>query len=155
MKRLILLLGIVILIGLSSCNTGHGNNALLQRSFPTMSWERFDFIQNDVEIKKATSYDLALSVTFDSTYAYNYFAVVFTVFDSYDNPFRTKAYQFRLKDKDGSWKSTLVDGGYHFTFPLNSDLTINEPGVYCFQLENHMPITPLLGIKEISIQRNK
>lgn len=119
-----------------------------------MSWERFDFIKEDIEIKKATTYDLALAVSFDSTYVYDNLSVVFTVFDSYDNPLRTKAYQFRLKEKDGSWKSTLVDGCYRFTFPINSELTINEPGVYRFQLESRMPITPLMGIKEISVIRN-
>jgi gliding motility-associated lipoprotein GldH len=119
-----------------------------------MSWERFDFVKSDIEINKATTYDLALSVSFDSTYTYDYLSVVFTVFDSYDNPLRTKAYQFRLKEKDGSWKSTPVDDSYHFSFPINSELTINEPGVYRFQLESRMPITPLYGIKEISIIRN-
>ena len=154
MKRSILFLGIVFAIGFCSCSTGSGSKTLLYRAFPTMSWERFDFIKENIEIKKATTYDLALAVSFDSTYVYDDLSVVFTVFDSYDNPLRTKAYQFRLKEKDGSWKSTFVDGCYRFTFPINSELTINEPGVYCFQLESRMPITPLYGIKEISVIRN-
>lgn len=155
MKKLILFLGIIFLIGLSSCSTKSKGNVLLSRDFPTMSWERFDFLRADIEVKKATTYDLALKVTFDPSYTYDYLSVVFTVFDSYDNPFRTKAYQFRLKEQDGSWKSTLVDSCYHFTFPINNELTVNEPGVYNFQLENRMPITPLYGIKEISIISNK
>ena len=154
MKRLILFLGIIFLAGICSCSTGSGSKTLLHRSFPTMSWERFDIVKSDIVIKKATTYDLTLDVLFDSSYTYNDLSVVFTVFDSYDNPLRTKAYQFRLKDKGGSWKSTFVDGGYHFSFPINSELTINEPGVYSFQLESRMPITPLYGIKEISIIRN-
>ena len=154
MKRSLLFLGIVFVIGICSCSTNSGNKTLLYRSFPTMSWERFDFIKEDIEIKKATTYDLALAVSFDSTYVYDNLSVVFTVFDSYNNPLRTKAYQFRLKEKDGSWKSAFVDGYYRFTFPINSELTINEPGVYRFQLESRMPITPLLGIKEISVIRN-
>lgn len=155
MKRLILFLGIVFVIGLHSCNTGGSNKVLLSRSFPTMTWERFDFVKENIEITKATTYDLVLNASFDPTYTYDYLSVVFTVFDDHDHPFRTKAYQFRLKDKDGSWKSELVDGSYHFTFPINSELTLNEPGVYCFQLESHMPITPLNGIKDVSIISNK
>ena len=156
MKRLTLLfLGIAIAIGLSCCSSGKKNNVLLSRDFPTMSWERFDFVKSDIEVTKATSYDLVLAVSFDPSYVYNYISVVFTVFDAYGNPFRTKDYKFRLKEKDGSWKSTLVDGCYHFTFPINSELTINEPGVYTFQLENRMPITPLIGIKDVSIKRNR
>lgn len=155
MKRLILFLGIVFLIGLNSCNTGNSSKVLLSRSFPTLSWERFDFVKDNIEIKKATTYNLVLEASFDPSYAHDNLSVVFTVFDSYGNPFRAKAYQFRLKDRDGSWKSTLTDGCYHFSFPINTELNINEPGVYCFQLENRMPLTPLYGIKSISIISNK
>lgn len=157
MKRLFLLvLGITLMIGVWSCGTNDRNKVLLHRNFPTMNWERFDFVKDNIEIQKATVYDLVLTATFDPEYAYNDFSVVFTVFDAYGNPFRTKAYQFRLKDKDGTWKSTLVDGCYHFSFPINNELSINEPGTYCFQLESRMPITPLYGIKEVSIvNKNK
>ena len=155
MKRIsLLVLGIALAIGFCSCGSGSRDKALLHRDFPTLSWERFDFVKENIEIKKATTYDLVLSVAFDPSYPYDNLSVVFTVFDAYGNPFRTKAYQFRLKEKDGSWKSTLVDGCYHFTFPLNNELTLNEPGTYCFQLENRMPITPLYGIKEISVIKN-
>lgn len=156
MKRIALLfLGLSIVLGLSCCGTSNDNKVLLYRNFPSNSWERFDFVKGDIEVKKATTYDLALKVSFAPTYAYNNISVVFTIFDSYNNPFRTKAYSFLLKEKDGSWKSTLVDGCYHFSFPINNELTINEPGVYRFQLENRMPITPLTGITEISIINDK
>ena len=81
--------------------------------------------------------------------------VVFTVFDNYDHPLRTKGYKFNLKEKDGSWKSSLTDGSYHFSFPINSELSINEPGKYTFQLENRMPITPLSGINSVEIVNTK
>lgn len=155
MKKLVLYLGIFFVIGLSSCSTNNGGKVLLSRAFPTMSWERFDFVSANIEVKKATTYDLVLQASFDSTYTYDYLSVVFTIFDAYQNPFRTKAYKFHLKEKDGSWKSTLEDGCYHFTFPINSELTVNEPGIYNFQLENRMPITPLYGIKNVSIISNK
>lgn len=155
MKKLILFLGVIFLVGLSSCDTNNGGKALVSRSFPTMSWERFDFVNADIEVKKASTYDLVLQASFDTSYAYDYLSVVFTIFDAYENPFRTKAYQFRLKENDGSWKSTLVDGCYRFSFPINNEISINEPGVYNFQLENRMPITPLYGIKDVSIISNK
>lgn len=155
MKKLVLFLGVLLAIGVSSCNRGNRDNVLLSRTFPTASWERFDFVKNDIEVKKAASYDLVLQASFDTSYTYDHLSVVFTIFDAYGNPFRAKAYQFRVKDKDGQWKSTLVDGCYHFSFPINNEITINEPGMYTFQLENHMPITPLYGIKEIALISNK
>ena len=96
MKKLILFLGVIFLIGLSSCGPNNAGKVLLSRSFPTTSWERFDFVNADIEVKKATTYDLVLEASFDTTYSYDYLSVVFTIFDAYENPFRTKAYQFRL-----------------------------------------------------------
>lgn len=151
MRRLLLVFSLFCMTVLSSCTTGSKDKTLLTRSFPTLSWERFDFVENKIDIQKPSTYNLALNVSFDPSYTYDYFSVVFSVFDNDGNPFRSRSYKFRLKEKDGTWKSTLTDGAYHFIFPINSELTINEPGIYLFQLENKMPITPLYGIKEISI----
>lgn len=150
MRKFLLIIG-VILIGLSSCNSNKKGNVLLSRSFPTYSWERFDFIKTEMDLKKPVTYNLVLNVALDPSYPNNYLSLVFTIFDESDNPFRTKGYKFNLKEKDGSWKSTLTDGCYHFSFPINSELTINQPGKYTFQLENRMPITPLSGIHYIEI----
>ena len=154
MKRALLIIA-VILMGLSACRSDKKEEALLSRKFPTSNWERFDFIVNDIQIAKPTTYDLVLEVYFAPSYAYNYLSVVFTIFDDHGNPFRSKDYKFNLKEKDGSWKSTLTEQGYHFSFPINSELNINEPGLYKFQLENHMPITPLEGINEIKIIKQR
>lgn len=151
MKKYILVLGVLVLFCLSSCQNSRTGNILVSREFPTQSWERFDFIEKTIVLEKPVSYDLDLDVTFDKSYDYNYFSVVFSVFDANDNPLRSKEYKFTLKDREGQWKSELEDGQYHFRFPINSELTLNEPDTYKFQLENHMPITPLLGIKQISI----
>ena len=151
MKKGFLVLTAVCLIGLFSCSSGKKGDVLLTRSFPTSSWERFDFIKNDIEIKKPVTYNLVMAASFEPTYSSYVISVVFTVFDADERPFRTKSYKFRLKDGFGNWNSELVDGYYRFTFPINSELTINEPGTYRFQLENRMPITPLTGIHDIAI----
>lgn len=139
------------MFGICACTSQKSDKTLVSRSFTTMEWERFDFVKNDLIINKPTTYDLSLRATFDPSYTYDYFSVVFTVFDSDGNPFRTKNYKYRLKDADGNWKSTLVDGAYSFVFPVNRELTINEPGKYVCQLENRMPLTPLSGVKDIAI----
>ena len=139
------------MICLFSCDSNKKGEALLSRSFPTSSWERFDFIKNDVEIKKPVTYNLVMDASFDPSYSSDVISVVFTVFDADGRPFRTKSYKFRVKDGYGNWNSELVDGYYHFSFPINNELTINEPGTYRFQLESRMPITPLTGIREIAI----
>lgn len=151
MRRILLVICLFCMTVFSSCTTDGKNKTLLVRSFPTLSWERFDFVEDKIDIQKPTIYNLTLNASFDPSYTYDYFSVAFSVFDNEGNLFRSRNYKFRLKEKDGAWKSTLTDGAYHFIFPINSELTINEPGSYLFQLENRMPITPLDGIKEISI----
>ncbi len=142
---------VLCLIGLVACHSNRNGNALISRNFPTLSWERFDFLEETLDLKKSVSYDLVLSATFTPDYPFDYFEMAFTVFDDHDHPLRAKNYQFKLKDRDGVWKSELVEGEYRFTFPVNSALTLNEPGKYKLQIENRMPITPLLGIKEIKL----
>ena len=148
MRKFVLVLS---LIGLVACHSNRNGNTLISRDFPTFSWERFDFLEETFELKKPMSYDLVLSATFTPEYPFDYFEIAFTVFDNHDHPLRAKNYQFKLKDRDGIWNSELVEGEYRFTFPINSALTLNEPGQYKFQIENRMPITPLLGIKEVKL----
>lgn len=148
MKKFVLVLS---LIGLVACHSNRNGNVLISREFPTLSWERFDFLEETVELKKPVSYDLVLSTTFTPEYPFDYFEIAFTVFDDHDHPLRGKNYQFKVKDRDGVWKSELVENEYHFTFPINSAMTLNEPGKYKLQIENRMPITPLLGIKKIQL----
>lgn len=151
MKRFLVVLCILGLVGCTACHPNKKGEVMVSRVFPTSSWERFDFVNHRIELQKPATYDLTLAATFSPEYPFNYFAMAFTVFDEGDYPLRSKNYQFTLKDRDGSWKSELTDGVYHFTFPINSELTLNEPGKYKFQIENLMPITPLLGIQEIEL----
>ena len=151
MKRILFTIGVFLVLGLGGCQGPKGDKTLVERTFTSTGWERFDFVTNEINVKKPTIYDLSLEATFDPSYAYDYFSVVFTIFDADGNPFRSKNYKFRVKESDGSWKSTLTDGCYHFSFPINNELSINEPGTYKFQLESHLPITPLMGVKEVAI----
>lgn len=153
MKRFLLVLGVFILASMSSCTSNKSDKTLVSREFPTLNWERFDYLKNTIVLDKPTTYDLELDVTFDESYTFNYFMMTFAVFDLAGNPLRAKDYRFTLKDRDGLWKSESTEGQYHFRFPINNELTLNEPGTYVFQIENRMPITPLVGIKQISIIR--
>lgn len=153
MKRPAIFIWMLLLIGLGACNSEKKEDAIiLSRSFLPAGWERFDFITDTLNVKKPVVYDLSMTVTFTPEYPFDYFATVFTVFDMEDQPLRTKNYHFKLKDREGAWKSELVDGGYTFTLPINSEMAFNEPGLFVLQLENRMPITPLVGIRNISIR---
>ena len=140
---------------LAGCRHEEKHSDLLHREFYQTLWERFDFVDNRVEVKVPTTYDLGLRLSFTEDYVYDYISMVFTVFDAYDTPYRSKAYKFKVKDQEGHWNSQLVDGCYTFDLPINKELQITEPGVYRFQIEQTIPTTPLLGVKELTLYNNK
>lgn len=151
MRNVLFGITLLLLVGLASCRSGGDGNVLLSRNFTDKGWERFDFITCEVTVKQPVTYDLVMEATFAPSYPYDELAVVFSVFDADDNPMRAKSYRFRLKDMDNQWKSELKDGSYTFKLPINSELSLTDPGTYRFQLENRMPITPLAGIKKVAI----
>lgn len=137
------------------CNLRKDNNCLLHRDFFNNSWERFDYVYNDIEIQEGCSYDLTAKLSFTDDYPFDYISMVFNVFDEEGTPYRSKGYKFKLKDAEGQWNSELKDGCYTFELPINKELQLTEKGKYRFQIENRMPITPLMGVKELSLVNNK
>ena len=143
------ILTLAFFLCLLGCCERTNNKELLQRSFYETIWERFDYVTTDVNITKATTYDLSLRIRFTDDYPYNDISLVFTVFDENGNPYRAKGYKFNLKDKEGHWNVEKVDGCYTFTLPINKKLMISDPGKYQFRLEQKMPITPVVGVKDL------
>lgn len=128
---------------------------MLQRSFYETIWERFDYVTSDIKIIEPTTYDLNLRISFTDDYPYNDIALVFTVFDSEGNPYRAKGYKFNLKDGQGHWNVENKDACYTFILPINKQLTISDVGTYKFVIEQTMPITPVVGVKELALINNK
>ena len=139
---------------LIGCDHQTKDAELLHRSFYNSAWERFDYVRNEIEIKEATSFDLSMKISFTDEYPYDVFSMVFTVFDQDGEPYRSKGYKFKLKDAEGHWNSERVDGCYTFEMPINKALQITDAGKYCLQVENRMPKTPLVGVKELTIINN-
>lgn len=153
MKRITLVL-LVLCFGLFGCGHQEKNRELIQRSFYNTVWERFDYVDKDVEITKPTSFNLSMQMSFTEDYPYDYINIVFVVFTPEGDRYRGKEYIPKLKDADGQWSAELVDGCYTFNFPINKDLQISDPGTYRFHIEQKMPITPLVGVKELTLLNN-
>lgn len=139
---------------LVGCGQSSQNKELLHRSFYNTIWERFDYVNNDIEITASTTYDLNMRISFTDDYPYKDFSMIFTVFDSKGNPYRSKAYKFNLKDGDDHWNAEKKDDCYTFTLPINKQLTISDPGKYQFRIEQTQPITPLVGVKELVLMND-
>ena len=151
MKKIVLI-GCLILC-FFGCSQQEKNTALLHREFFDTMWERFDYVKDSIDIKSETSFDLSLKIAFTDDYTYNDFSMVFTVFTGDGQPYRSKGYKFNLKDKEGNWNVEKKEGCYTFVLPINKDLRIVDAGTYTFQIENRMPITPLVGVKELTLYK--
>ena len=155
MRKLSVILLLACLVGATACHSNKTEHKqIINRSFYNNVWERFDYVTNTVNIEEETTYNLTMDIRFTDDYAYDYFSMVFTVFDTYGNPYRSKAYQFKLKDADGNWVAEKKDDGHTYNLPINQALQITEPGAYKFMIENRMPITPLVGVKQLTLVNN-
>ena len=154
MKRALFFIVLICGVALCGCNNSKTSQkgVIMSRSFLDCLWERFDFVTADIEIDKETTFNLSMDISFTEVYRYQDFTMVFTVFDANDNPYRSKEYKFKLKDKDGNWNIEKKDDAYTFNFPINSELLLSDAGMYKFQIEYRMPITPLEGVKEVKIK---
>ena len=145
----------IMCFALLACQRHGDDTALLHRSFYNETWERFDFVTNDIVIKEETCYDLSMEISFTDAYPYDDFSMVFSVFDAEGTPYRSRGYKFKIKDAEGNWNAQKADGCYTFELPINKEFLISEPGTYRFQIEYRMPKTPMVGVKELSLFANK
>lgn len=154
MKRPIIIAFALCLLCIG-CQNQKDNGDILHRKFYQTVWERFDFVSNNIEIEEPTTFNLGMRISFTDEYSYEYISLVFTVFTSDNTPYRSKGYKFRLKDSQGNWNSELVNGCYTFELPINKALQLTESGTYRFQIEQTMPVTPIVGVKGLTLFDNK
>ncbi len=141
----------LLLVG---CDHKESDGIMLHREFYQTVWERFDFVTNQVEITEPTTFDLGLRISFTDDYPFGYIDLVFSVLTSDGTPYRSKGYKFSVKDNEGNWKSDAINGVYSFELPINKALQITEAGKYSFKIEQKMPKTPLVGVKELTLFNN-
>ena len=145
------LIALALCLTLVGCRQKQNDGTVIHREFYQTVWERFDFVSNTVEVSEPTTFDLGLRIGFTEDYPYENISLVFTVFTADNTPYRSKGYKFRVKDAEGHWNSELIDGSYTFELPINKALQINEAGTYRFQIEQTMPVTPLVGVTELTL----
>lgn len=154
MKKAITIITVLVCSMLAACHPQGKDAPLVQRDFFNDTWERFDYVYNNIKINEETCYDLNLGISFTEAYPYDDFSMVFSVFDAQGNPYRSRGYKFKLKDADGQWNAQLIDGCHTFTLPVNKEFRITEPGTYRFQIEYRMPKTPLNGVRSLTLYAN-
>lgn len=153
----ILILSVLIF---SSCKNEQ-DNVVIYKEFSNNEWSRFDFLSGEFNIKNNNAkYSLTMIVKVNDNYPNAYISnevdgrLLFNLsiknFNGEDS--RSRDFQFSLKDRDGNWKCTKVDGNYEFRLPLYEELTFGNAGLHTFKLENKYPKDPLQGIEEITLK---
>ncbi|MBE6345695.1 MAG: hypothetical protein E7067_00570 [Lentimicrobiaceae bacterium] len=151
---------ISLLIAFMSCSNTD-NSAVITRDFSEEQWSRFEYLQADFRVDRApVEYDIVMEVVVsdifpnvyeahqeESTLSFN-----LTITNPNDDGFRSRNYNFNLKDKDGNWKAEKENGYYHYKLPIINDMTFSEEGIYKFQIENKYSKEPLYGIKSLTLK---
>ena len=150
----------MIALGFVSCSEKQ-NADVLSREFEGEMWHRFDYLTASYNVVKAPmTADLVLDVEVSDVYpnVYPYheddsegnLTIVMTII-SPDGSQRSREYNYRLKDKDGNFKSEKVNGYYHYSLPLINEMNFSTSGEYVFNIENKYTKDPLYGIKSFKI----
>ena len=159
-KRVYILIGLIMIALWSvSCSEKQGSD-VLSREFDGEIWHRFDYVMASYKVVKVPmTADLVLDVEVSDVYpnVYPYhdddngnLTIEMTI--TYpDGSRRSREYFYRLKDKDGNFKSEKIDGYYHYSLPLINEIGFNERGEYVFKIENKYSKDPLCGIKCLKI----
>lgn len=153
--------GILLLFTLlfSSCSNKN-DNIVIFKEFNNQKWERFEYLQGDFHVNKASKYDIIMEVLVNDNYPNVYethqsdcpLLFNLTIKNPNDNGKRSKDYRFMLKDKDGNWKADKKNGCYVFKLPIMGEISLSEKGTYNFKLENKYPKDPLQGIKSVTLK---
>ena len=143
-----------------SCSK-HQDFVVINKSFDNEEWERFEYLNGKIEIADAASkYDIVMEVVVSDTYPSYYenhqkdgdLPFNMTIINPDNSGSRSRDYNFKLKDKEGNWKSDKRNGYYTFRLPVISEMTFSDDGVYEVKIENKYHRDPLAGIKSLKIE---
>ena len=143
-----------------SCTKNH-DNIVIFKEFEDQEWGRFEYLQGDFNIDKASQkYDVIMEVLVNENYPNIYethqndcpLLFNLTIKNPNGSGARSRDYKFMLKDNDGNWKADKKNDCYVFRLPIISEMSFNDKGVYIFKLENKYPKDPLQGIKSVTLK---
>jgi len=64
---------------------------------------------------------------------------------------RTKDYNIFLRNTDGSFKGDGAGDLWDITYPVFTDITLPDAGIYKFEVQNVMPIMELPDIMDVGL----
>ncbi len=147
MKKLIVLFSFVLLLG--SC----GQKTVFKEfhRFDNISWDRFDLLKFDVDVQKDQKLDFDLLLRHHTYYPYDYLDVNITFYTP-SGASMSRDYHFKLKNKDGSWKSDGLGDFWDIELPIRNEMLFSESGICKVRIENKMTKINTPGIIEVGLK---
>lgn len=150
---------IILTLGLCSCSKQQDGEVIV-RDFDGEMWGRFDYIETTYNVVKAPiTADLVMEIEVSDVYPNIYpyhegndglFPIALSI-NAPDGSSRSREFNFKLKDKDGNFKSEKVNGYYRYELPLIGEMSFDDVGEYHFKIENKYSKDPMYGIKRLSV----
>lgn len=148
MKKTIFLCAIIVAL-LTSCS----KNKVFEKyiRIENYKWKRDKLVTFDVDIKDVkTNYDVTLALRHTTYYAFANIRVNVTI--TYPGgDIRTKDYNIFVRNTDGSFKGDGAGDLWDITYPVFTDITFSETGIYKFEVQNVMPLTELPDIMDVGL----
>lgn len=149
MKKVLLSLIVIVFVLFQSCSKNKVYEKYIK--IENHKWKRDNIITFDVEIKDTFSkYDIVLAIRHTTYYAFANIKVNVTMI-SPDKNLRTKDFNIFLRNNDGSFKGDGAGDLWDITYPVFTDISIEKPGTYVFEVQNIMPLFELPDIMDVGL----
>lgn len=147
MKKIIVLFSFILLLG--SC----GQKTVFKdyHRFDNISWDRFDILNFNVDVQKDEKLDFDLLLRHHTNYPYDYLDVNITFYTP-SGASMSRDYHFKLKNKDGSWKSDGLGDFWDIELPIRNEMLFSESGICKVRIENKMTKINTPGIIEVGLK---
>ncbi len=120
------------------------------KGFDNVSWNRYDFLNFEVDVEKDQRLDFDLAIRHHTYYPYDYLDVNITFFLQ-DGDIRSRDYHFELKDADGNWKSKGMGELWDIELSIRKEMSFYEDGICKVRIENKMTKMETPGLIEIGL----
>lgn len=134
---------------LLSCN----NQKIFEqhKEFDKMSWNRFNILQFDVNVKDPESaYDILLAIRHLPEIRYKELKINMTIY-SPSGAMRSADYILPMLDKDGNSISSCLGDLCDITIPIRNQFKFTEAGINRIEIENKFTKVDMPGIMEVGL----
>lgn len=123
--------------------------------FESLIWNRFNTIAMEVPVQTyENGYNFSVIFQHNDDYAVDFVKMNITFYLP-GGGMRSRDYQFKLQDEQGSWLGESANGFYMIALPLLSGLKFSEEGICKVRIENKMVKFNTIGVKSVGLDVRK